>query len=599
VPDASKASLRNLPTLARWALRWGPLLLALAVLAYHVAPIWAAPETWAGWWDCRYFFFKVGVDRVTIAEHHQLPLWNPYYCGGAPQLANPQGASLTPLTLLVLAFGLPVGYRLGYTAGLLTALLAMRAYARTLGLSEVASVVAGAGFAVSGALTMHMAGGHWVWMGFALYPLLLRSLHLATEGRRAHVVWGALVFALMVFHSPVYPMAYAFLTLGFYGLYLGLQGRDPARLRRALGAVAGICGLGLALAGLRILPMGEFVAAHPRAVKDWDYTWPWELVVTYGVRHGERAFGNHQYVFPEYGNYFGFVGLALMLAGLVLVLRRRRALWPLIAAALTFVLFQLGNLVPMPWWLLKHLPIYKNLRVAARFTLVAGIFFCALIGVAVDEWGAPALERWRELAPRRRAAAAGVLALALAYLGDAASWNRLQWLPTFGSPPPRGPRAAEFHQVPGDRGNMMAYPPANLGTLSCFEEGALDISPRLRGDLPADEYLAEPDAGTVRRLHWSPNRIVLEVDAKRPTTVLVNQNMGVGWRADGAALVEKGVDGLIAARVDAGHHVVTFRYLPTSVVAGAAVSLLAAAGALAFLLRARRARRLSAAPSPR
>jgi hypothetical protein len=583
----------------RWApvLRWAPLAFALAVLAYHLAPIWREPSTWASWWDCRYFFFMVEVDHTTIAQHHQLPLWNPYYCGGAPHLANPQASPLSPLTPLILAFGLPIGYRLGYTVGRLTALLSMRAYAPTLGLSEVASAVAGAGFGVSGALTMHMAGGHWSWMGFALYPLLLRSLTLAVDGRRAHVVWGALVFAIIVFHSPIYPMAFAFVTLGFHGLYLGLRDgpRDRARLRRAVVAVAATLALGLALGGLRILPMGEFIAAHPRAVKDWDYTWPWELVVTYAVRHGERAFGAHQYVFPEYGNYFGFVGVALMLAGLGLVLRRRRALWPLIAAAVTLVLFQLGNLVPMPWWLLKHLPVYKNLRVAARFTLVAGIFCCALIGVAVEEWGAPALARWRALAPRRRLAAAGVLALAAAYLVDAASWNRLQFLPTFGAAPPREPPAAEFHQVPGDRGRMMVYPRANLGTLSCFEETPLDISPRLRGDLPADEYLADPAAGSVRRLLWSPNRIVLEVDARRPTTVLVNQNMGTGWRAEGAALVEKGEDGLLAARVDAGHHVVTFRYLPRSVLAGAAVSLLAAAGALAFLLSERRRRRLSAA----
>jgi hypothetical protein len=593
MPQILGHDARNAASLRSLVMRFAPLVVALAVLAYHVAPIWREPATWAGWWDVRYFFFMTGVDKASIGTYHQLPLWNPYYCGGAPHLANPQASPLSPLTPLVVLFDLPVGYRLGYTAGLLTALFGMRAYARALGLSEIASAVAGAGFAVSGALTNHMAGGHWSWMGFALYPLLLRSLFLAAEGRRTHVVWGALVLAIIIYHSPIYPMAFAFVTLGFYGLYLGLQNgaRDSARLRRALVSAGGILALGLAFGGLRILPMGEFVAAHPRAVKDWDFTWPWELVVTYAIRHGERGFGSHEYVFPEYNNYFGFVGVALMLAGLTLVLRRRRRLWPLVAAAVTCVLFQLGNLEPMPWWLLKHLPVYKNLRVAARFTIVAGVFFCALIAVAVDEWGPPVLARWRAVEPRRRLGAAGVLALALAYLLDAASWNRLQWLPTFGSPAPRDARAAAFHQVAGDRGRMMAFPPANMGTLSCFEETPLDISPRLRGDLPADEYLAEPDAGTVRRVSWSPNRIVLDIEVKRPATVLVNQNMGVGWRAEGATLVEGGEGGLIAARVEAGRHVVTFRYLPRSVIAGAAVSLLAAAGAIAYLLVERRARR--------
>jgi len=579
-------------------LRWAPLAVALAVLAYHVAPLWHDYSSWAGWWDCRYYWFTVEVDHATISDHGQFPLWNPYYCGGGPQFANPQTSTLSPLTLLIVLFGIPVGYRLGYVTCMLTALLGMRAYARTLGASEVASAVAGAGFGISGALTMHLGGGEWSWIGFALYPLLLRSLHLAVEGRRAHVAWGAIVFVFMVFQSAIYALAYAFLTVGIYGVLLGLRDgwRDGRRLARALVVTASTLALGVGLAAVRLVPTAAFVLGHQRKMKDWDFTWPHELFITYAMRHPERGFSYHQYVFPEYGNYFGWLGVALMFAGLAIVLRRRRALWPVVAAAAIFVMFQLGNLVPMPWWIVKHLPIYNNLRVASRFTLVAGIFFCALIAVAIDEWGAPAMEGWRALPPRRRLLGVVVLALALGYLVDAAQWNRQQFLPTFGSAEPRDVHATEFHQVPGDRGRMMAYPRANLGTLSCFEETPLDISPRLRGNLPADEYLAEPDAGTVRRTLWSPNRIVLEVDAKRPTTVLVNQNFGVGWHADGGALVEGGEGGLLAARVGAGRHTVTFRYLPRSVVVGGAISLLAAFATAALLLADRRTRRLGSGP---
>jgi hypothetical protein len=92
------------------------------------------------------------------------------------------------------------------------------------------------------------------------------------------------------------------------------------------------------------------------------------------------------------------------------------------------------------------------------------------------------------------------------------------------------------------------------------------------------------------------------VDAKRPTTVLVNQNMAAGWGVEGGELVAGGQDGLLAARVPAGRRVVTFRYLPRAFVVGGAVSLLAAAGALAFLLaerwRARRGPRLGGTSPP-
>jgi hypothetical protein len=472
------------------------------------------------------------------------------------------------------------------------ALFCLRAYARTLGLSSLASTVAGAGYAVCGAFAQHMGGGHWVWIPFAFYPLMLRSMHLVMAGRWDHVVWGALPLTLTIFHWPVYPMAYALLLLPIYALFLGLSNgpRDLRRLRTALLAGGAQIAVGLAMAAIRLLPVAEHVAAHPRKVKDRDYTWPWELIETYGLRHTARGFGRHQYVFPEFGNYIGLIGLALMLWGAYLVFRRRRSLLPVVAGVVTFVLFQLGNLIPLPWWLVKKLPVYENLRVPSRFTIIVGMFMCVLIGVVVDEWATPVLQRWQALGRRQRRTGVVVLILAFAFLVDAVSFNRYLFEATFGTPAPTEPRAAQFHQAPGNRGRMYVYPRANQGSLSCFEETPVPISPNLRANLPADEYLDQPDAGTVQRVSWSPNRIALDVNLKRPATVLVNQNFGPGWRVSGGSLIEAG--GLLAVRVEQGRHQVVFRYLPRSVIAGGVISVLSAllAGAFVIVMRRRRAR---------
>jgi hypothetical protein len=578
--------------------RWVPLLLVLVLLAVYLAPLWRNLKNSPGTFDTGFVWFIIEVDRTTIVDHGQLPLWNPYYCGGAPQLASPQTGTLSPFTLPILLLGTPIGYRLGYTLGLLGALVCLRAFARTLGLSEIASTVAGAGYAVCGAFAQHLGGGHWVWIPFAFYPLMLRSLHLVLAGRREHVVWGALTLTLTIFHWPVYPMAYAFLVVPIYALFLGLQNgaRDLRRLRDALVAAFAMIALALALATIRLLPVSEHVGAHPRNVKDFDYTAPYELIETYGLRHTARAFGTHQYVFPEYGNYLGLIGLGLMICGAFVVVKRRRALWPIVAGVVTFCVFQLGNLVPLPWWLLKKLPVFNHLRVPSRFTIIAGMFMCLLIGVAVDEWGAPALTHWRGARKRARAGGVIVLISAALFLVDAVSFNRLQWDQTFSGPPYNIPRAASFHQAPGNRGRMYVYPAANQGSLNCFEETPIEISPRLRANLPADEYLKEPDAGTVRRVNWSPNRIDLDVDLRRPATVIVNQNFGPGWRATGGTIANEG--GLLAVRVPQGQHRLTFRYLPRSVLIGGAISLLAALGATAFVVMTRRRRFASARDRP-
>jgi hypothetical protein len=568
-------------------LTWVPLAIALAVLAFHVAPLWGRYQNTPGTGDTGFMWFLIETDRAAILEHHQIPLWNPYYCGGAPHFASPQSGTLSPFTIPELLFGIRVGYRLAYTLGLLSALLCLRAYCRTLGLSPMAATVAGAGYSVCGAFAQHMGGGHWVWIPFAFYPLMLRSLHLALDGRREHIVWGAVPLALTVFHWPIYPMFYALIVLPIYAVFVGLSRvgaappRDWRRLRTAVLTALAMVALGLALGAVRLVPVALHTSAHPRITKDRDYTWPWELFEMYGLRHTQRVFG-HQYVWPEFGNYLGLIGLALMFAGVWIVVRRRRALWPILAGVVTFCIFQLGNLIPLPWWILRHLPVFNHLRVPSRFTIVAGMFMCVLIGVAVDAWAAPALASWRTASRRARCVAVMVSALVVAFLVDASQFNRLQWEQTFSGPPRTLNRAEVFHQTQGNAGLMYLYPPANQGTLNCFEETPIPISPALRGDLPADEFLQDASLGTVRRMRWSPNRIELDVNATQPTTVVVNQNFGPGWRAEGGTLVSE--DGLLAARVPAGHSVVTFSYIPPGMLAGLAVSLGAAIAAAAYVL---------------
>jgi uncharacterized membrane protein YfhO len=118
---------------------------------------------------------------------------------------------------------------------------------------------------------------------------------------------------------------------------------------------------------------------------------------------------------------------------------------------------------------------------------------------------------------------------------------------------------------------MYVYPRTNQGTLDCFEEAPLDISPHLGAELPADEYPLDPSVGTVRRTLWSPNHIVVETDFARDGTVVVNQNFNAGWRVEGGVLADQG--GLLAARVAAARRTVSFRFLPTSFLVGLAVSL--------------------------
>jgi hypothetical protein len=206
-----------------------------------------------------------------------------------------------------------------------------------------------------GTIAQHLGGGHVGWLGFCVLPYVLHSFHRALGGERRHLLVGALFLAWIFCHFGGYTFPYSCLFLAVYGFLTGIATR---RLRPAIIAVAGIVGGALALSSLRLLPILDFVKDHPRFTADTDVVHLKELAEIYLWRHRERSVPGHGYVWPEYGNYLGVAGVALATLGLLIVVRERRRLWPLVACVGVFLLYQLGNVPGLPWSLTKHLPIF-------------------------------------------------------------------------------------------------------------------------------------------------------------------------------------------------------------------------------------------------
>jgi hypothetical protein len=128
---------------------------------------------------------------------------------------------------------------------------------------------------------------------------------------------------------------------------------------------------------------------------------------------------------------------------------------------------------------------------------------------------------------------------------------------------------------------------AGQGVLNCDEEAPLQRAEPLDVGPVEQLRLLDPGAGTVALVHWSPGRIVAQVDLVRPTDLLVNQNWNEHWRSDGGEV--RAVAGRLAVRLPAGRREITLRYRPRSFVVGAAVSAAAWVAALALFLSRRRA----------
>ena len=87
------------------------LFFCLIVAAASCAPIFFQVQNWGiSDWDLHLFYHE--VPRISVLGYGQVPLWNPYACGGSVMLANPQSRFMTPFFALHLMFGAVVGIKL-------------------------------------------------------------------------------------------------------------------------------------------------------------------------------------------------------------------------------------------------------------------------------------------------------------------------------------------------------------------------------------------------------------------------------------------------------------------------------------------------------
>lgn len=542
---------------------------SLVLLSLYVSPLWNDLHTWGGTFDWGYFFFLAEVDRKTLVEFLQFPLWNPYYCGGSVHLANPQSFTLSPFNVFVLVFGTPMGIRLMLTATTLMAADGVRRWSLAIGIEPPCAWLAGTFYAASGAMAQHLGGGHIGWMAFALTPYCLWAFHRALDGDRRFIAVGAFALAWTFVHFGVYPYPYTALAVGAYGLCVGFAQR---RVRSAVTIGLAMAALSLGLAGLRLVPLIEFILEHPRSVRDQDALQFRELWEIYAVRHSARRFGRHPWVWPEYGNYVGVLGVVTVGAGMVVALARRtsrRWAWPAVAGVVFFVACQMGNHPALPWTYIRKLPVYENLRVPSRFTTLVGLFAAPLFG-----WAATALVALvrAHRGALRVLAVAGMMLLVMS-LANQIDFNREQWRQTFGRSPPAGRPAPHFRQMRGNRARMFAYPRMNQGSLDCFEESPLPKSKRLSGTRAVEEWLLDPERGSAKRFSWTPNRIEVHVRLTEASTLLINQNFAAGWNSSAGQVVSH--EGLLAVALSAGDHRVVLSYWPRSFSFGLAVSIAA------------------------
>jgi hypothetical protein len=568
-------------------------VVALVVFALFLSMLewWPAfqafPKT--QWGDGQQYHKTLEAARVSILRYHEFPGWNPYECGGLPLWDNPQSFIATPIAWLTFLIGttrtMEIWFLLHSTAGFLCMWVLARYELR---LSRVATLVASATWAYSGFHQHHYAGGHPTFAPFEYLPLAIFLWRRAENDLRYAVGLGVLVADMMI-EGAVYPIPHFAVILAAESLTRAWPAPRIVKMAKA-GAIAGA--LAFSLAACRFLPVIDQLRHHVRDLGSESDHLQWQtlkdmfLARTHPLRFPEQA-----YHWNEYGAYLGPVLLFLAVVG-VLVSEARLA-WFTALLGLSFVLM-LGHMGRYaPWHILKgHVFPFKEMRVPSRFCAEVLMFLSAFVGVAIDRLPR-LLKTWFPAWGSSGRLRAALVVFALLGVGDMMSIG-VTFIDEYGFH-----EAPEAHPLPSPRlyfgGPQLATfinePAQNRGRLQCWDEWGFGAgAPLWEGDVA--QAKAADDGATVEAVSRTQNTITLDVDATRPSRILLNSTYDRGFRTSVGELQEANKE--LVLDLPPGHHHVLVKYWPRGLTAGLLISTLAMAGTIAFFVRDRRRRRLAA-----
>lgn len=334
--------------------------------------------------------------QSTVREAYsrgELPLWNPYMLSGSVLAANMQSAPWDPVNLIGLLLDHPDALTFGASITFFLAGFFTFAFARSLGCSELASLIPAAGYMFSATLAFFIQwplGRAWVFL-----PMIFHAVRLVvreTSLRAATLLTAAFVLTILTGHPE--SLLHIVACGAAWGVFELLQVAKERRIRAA--GMAAVCGvLALLLTAFTLLP---FFEAAPQTV-DFEtrrklYA-PAEFIIPVEAILGRAAAS----VFPFFQNGGDWhpppkaweptnerVGsLVLVLAILACVADRRKATWFFAGFA---VIAGLAGLNAWPVGPLLHaLPLF-NIALNERLVFAAAFALSILAGLAVEAWPA-------------------------------------------------------------------------------------------------------------------------------------------------------------------------------------------------------------------
>jgi len=574
-PSPRASSLRKANPIRRST--WTPTALEVGLIAVGAAvftcafsfPILSNLSKVGLVWDWSEKLSHVWATVYSIKTFHQIPLWDPYSCGGMPLLANPLFAGLTPWLGLDLILGPVTGVNLQIPIHLAIAWAGGYVLARCLGTGVIGGLTCASIFSASSWFFIQVVVGHFEMMATAYLPWILAFFWESVERRRLTLcLIAALLLAIAFGEGGIYVCARAALLVPLLAIYHLAATRHDSWPIKVM-ALFGIAAFGFS--AIKLLPSVQLMRLHPRFIYEPEYN---PVASLLSAIFSRNQYWDHQHPPPggfyEFGAYLSPIAAVMAAVG-ILGYPRRSLPWLLCAV----FLFSLAIGSPRPWFpwaLLRHLPVFASMRIPS-ISLQTG--FILMVAV-LSAFGADFLSH------NRKTYGLGV-ALTLMLL---ATWDA--WRVTM----PNARVAlmmktnnifsvADFRQYFGHPFDMYRTALSNQGSVYCNE--SLDFSNLPESVIASNQpgYLGEQyliGPGAISLLKWTPNALTYSLDAEGNSPgsriMVVNQNYDPAWRLSEGSGEVFSEGGLIGVRVPEGKQRLTLAYRNYFFYLGAIVTFL-------------------------
>lgn len=386
----------------------------------------------------RYYFPTKSVIHRIVASG-ELPLWNPYYSGGQPALANPEYEIFYPGQWLIFLPDFFLGFRLHILLHFIVGALGMYALMRSLNARAGVALLTAITFVLSGPF-LSSTNLLTTLFPLAWFPWCLLFSRRYVHGRtRGDLALASLCFAMvLLIFEPGNVVQIAVICIG-YSWYAGVR---SGKRFGPVGATLLPLILATAIAAVQLLPTLDFIRHTARSAgMSYDMIATWSLPPVRLFELLQPHFlGRNPFLSSDYwggflygaqgGPYFQslYLGLLPLVALISGVVRRDRRTLAAVAGAAALLVVCIGDHTPLlRLAYLAKLPL--ALRFPERFATGAAFLLILAAGLATQRIIDDAA--WRATSLRVTVALVGLTVIVTAFVfsragaGVFAEWWRL------------------------------------------------------------------------------------------------------------------------------------------------------------------------------